>query len=76
MTAYFAGVQDLLRKAELDRVDAQARAEEEVKRRTLADDLAREAQARADEEAKGRELADSLAREALAERTRSGDAGR
>jgi serine/threonine-protein kinase len=64
MTAYLTGVQERLRKAELDRVEAQARAEEETKRRALADDLAREAQARAEEEAKGRELADRLAHEA------------
>jgi tetratricopeptide (TPR) repeat protein len=65
-TAYLAGVQERLRKAELDRVEAQARADEETKRRTLADELAREAEARAQEEAKGRELADNLAREAQA----------
>jgi serine/threonine protein kinase len=66
VTAHQRGVQERLRQAELDRVEAEARAEEEVKRRALADDLAREAQSRAGEEAKGRELADRLAGEAQA----------
>ncbi len=66
VTTYTTGVQERTRKAELDAVEARARAEEETKRRVLADDLAREAQARADEEAKGRDLATRLAREAEA----------
>jgi tetratricopeptide (TPR) repeat protein len=66
ITAYLTGVQERLRKAELDRVEAQARADEEIKRRALADELVREADARAQEEAKGRALADNLAREAQA----------
>jgi tetratricopeptide (TPR) repeat protein len=66
VTTYFAGVQARLRQAELERVEAETRAEEEAKRRALADELAREAEARADEEAKGHELADRLAREAEA----------
>ena len=44
VTAYRAGVQERLRAAELARVEAQARAEEEAKRRGLADRLAIEAQ--------------------------------
>ncbi len=40
ITAYRAGVQERLRAAELARVEAQARAEEEAKRRGLADQLA------------------------------------
>ena len=74
MTSHAAGVQERLRKAELDRAGAEARAEEEAQRRTLADDLAREATARAEEEARGRDLAEQLAREAkrraIAERRR------
>jgi serine/threonine-protein kinase len=49
LTAYLTGVQERLRRVELARVEAQARAEEESKRRTLADELAREAEARAEE---------------------------
>jgi serine/threonine-protein kinase len=48
VTSYQRGVQERLRAAELGRVEAQARAEEEVKRRELADALAHEAQARAE----------------------------
>jgi WD40 repeat protein/tRNA A-37 threonylcarbamoyl transferase component Bud32 len=47
MTAYLIGVQERFHAAELQRVEAQARLEEEAKRRVLADQLAREAQARA-----------------------------
>jgi serine/threonine-protein kinase len=47
--AYLAGVQERLRTAELARVEAQARAEEEAKRCVLSNQLAREAHARADE---------------------------
>ena len=49
VTSYLAGVQERLRSAELARVEAQARAEEETKRRVASDELAPEAQARADE---------------------------
>jgi tetratricopeptide (TPR) repeat protein len=49
VTAYLAGVQERLRATELARVEAQARAEEEAKRRALSDQLATEAQARAAE---------------------------
>ena len=48
-TTYLLGVQERLHAAELQRVEAQARVEEEAKRRVLADQLAREAQARAAE---------------------------
>ena len=43
LTAYLSGVQDRLRAAELARVEAQARAEEEGKRRNLADALRKDA---------------------------------
>ncbi len=49
MTAYLAGVQERLRLAELAQVEANARAEEEAKRRVLSDQLAAEAQGRAEE---------------------------
>jgi hypothetical protein len=49
MTAYLAGVQQRLREAELSRVEAQARAEEEVKRRELAERLTEEERGRAEE---------------------------
>ncbi len=49
VTSYLAGVQERLRSAELARVEALARAEEEMKRRALSDDLAHEARARAEE---------------------------
>ena len=49
VTAYLTGVQERLRSAELARVEAQARGEEEAKRRVLADELAQEARARAEE---------------------------
>ena len=51
ITAHLTSVQERLRQAELDRVEAQARVEEETKRRILADDLANEAKARAAEDA-------------------------
>ncbi len=41
VTSYLAGVQDRLRSAELARVEAQARAGEEMKRRALSDELRR-----------------------------------
>jgi serine/threonine-protein kinase len=59
--AYLAGVQARLKKAELARVEAQARADEEAKRRVLSDRLAAEAQARAEEEARRRRLQRRLA---------------
>jgi serine/threonine-protein kinase len=49
MTAYLAGVQERLREAELSRVEAQAHAEEETKRRALAERLAEEERGRAEE---------------------------
>jgi serine/threonine-protein kinase len=49
MTAYLAGVQERLRTAELCRVEAQARAGEEAKRRVLAERLAEEERGRAEE---------------------------
>jgi len=49
MSAFQAGVQVRLQAAELARVEAQTRAEEETKRRAMADDLAHEAQAQAEE---------------------------
>jgi serine/threonine-protein kinase len=66
MSAYFAGVQQRLHDAELARVEAQARAEEESKRRVLADALAREAQAHAVEERRRRRLQVGLAATVLA----------
>ncbi|MFI5460715.1 MAG: tetratricopeptide repeat protein, partial [Isosphaerales bacterium] len=65
VTAYLAGVQERLRAAELARVEAQTRAEEEVKRRVVADDLAREARARAEEERKRRRMTVALAASVL-----------
>jgi serine/threonine-protein kinase len=59
------GVQDRLRRAELARVEAQARAEEEAKRRVLADRLASEAEARVIEERKRRRLTVALAASVL-----------
>ena len=61
MAAYFASVQDRLRRAELDRVEAQTRAEEESKRRVLADELAGEAEGRAASERKRRRATLALA---------------
>ena len=61
MTAHLTGVQERLMSSELARVEAQARAEEETKRRAVADDLAREAMARADEERKRRRMTAALA---------------
>jgi serine/threonine-protein kinase len=66
LTAYLAGVQERLRTAELDRVEAQARAEEEAKRRALADALAQKAQAHAVEERRRRRLQVGLAASVLA----------
>jgi serine/threonine-protein kinase len=66
VTAYLAGVQERLRAAELARVAAQARAEEEAKRRALSDLLAAEAQARAAAEAWRRRVTVALAASVLA----------
>ena len=65
MTAYLTGVQERLRASELARVAAQARAEEEIKRRAVADELAREALARSDEERKRRRATAALAASVL-----------
>jgi serine/threonine-protein kinase len=61
ISAYRAGVQERLRAADLARVEAQARADEEAKRRELADRLAVEAQALAIVERRRRRLAIALA---------------
>jgi eukaryotic-like serine/threonine-protein kinase len=61
LTAFLAGVQARLRTTELARVEAQARAEEETKRRAVADELVLEARARAEGERKRRRLAVALA---------------
>ncbi len=61
ISGYLAGVQERLRTAELARVEMQARAEEETRRRAVADELAREARARADEERKRRQMTAALA---------------
>ena len=66
VTAYLTSVQDRLRRVRAGPSGSPGPADEEIKRRALADDLAREAEARAEEEAKGRELATRLAREAEA----------
>jgi serine/threonine-protein kinase len=66
ITAYTAGVQERLRQAELARVAAYARAEEQAERRALADELARQAQARADEERRRRRLTAALAASVIA----------
>ncbi len=65
LTAYLEGVQERLRVAEWARVAAQARAEEEEKRRLVADELAREARARAEGERKRRRLTVALAASVL-----------
>ncbi|MFI5460714.1 MAG: tetratricopeptide repeat protein [Isosphaerales bacterium] len=65
VTAYLAGVQERLKAAELARVEAQTRAEEEIKRRVVADELAREARARAEEERKRRRMTVALAASVL-----------
>ena len=65
ISGYVAGVQERLKTAQLARVEAQARAEEETKRRAVADELAREARARASEERKRRRLTMALAASVL-----------
>ena len=61
MREYLNGVQERLRRAEVARAEAQARAEEEAKGRVLADELARAAQAHAAEERRRRRLEVGLA---------------
>ena len=72
LAAYLAGVQERLRTAELARVEAQARAEEEAKRRILAEALAQKAQAHAVEEGRRRRLQVGLAASVLALSTMGG----
>ncbi|MCY2962896.1 MAG: protein kinase [Planctomycetota bacterium] len=60
LRAYQEGVQDKLRVAELARVEAQARVEEEAKRRVLSDQLATEALARAQADNKRRRMTFAL----------------
>jgi serine/threonine-protein kinase len=62
ITAYRANVQERLHAAEIARATEEARAEEEVKRRVLADELAREAEARAEESRRTAVAADAKAR--------------
>ncbi len=66
ISAYRASVAERLRAAELARVEAQARAEEEVKRRALADQLTVAAEARVKEERRRRKLQVGLAASLLA----------
>jgi hypothetical protein len=54
-------VQEKLRATEIACATEEARAEEETKRRVLADELAREAQARAEESRRTAEVADRAA---------------
>jgi serine/threonine-protein kinase len=61
MAAYQAGVQERLRRAELERVAAEARTAEEHKQRKLSDALATTAQARAAEERKRKRVTVTLA---------------
>jgi serine/threonine-protein kinase len=61
IAAYRASVQERIRQAELARVAADARAEEQAQRRALADELARQAEARADGERRRRRLTAALA---------------
>jgi hypothetical protein len=65
VSAHLQGVQQRLRVAELEWVEAQARAEGEAKRRELDDRLAGEALARADEERARRWLTVALAASVL-----------
>jgi serine/threonine-protein kinase len=75
LTAYLSGVQERLQTAQLAQVEAQARAEEEAKRRILADALAQKAQAHAVEEVRRRRLQMGLAASVLALITVGGLAG-
>jgi serine/threonine-protein kinase len=60
VTEYLGGVQNRLRLAELAKVEADARVEEEAKRRVLAEQLATEARARLDAERTRRRMAMGL----------------
>ncbi|WP_406695292.1 protein kinase [Singulisphaera sp. Ch08] len=60
VTAYLVSVQERLRRAELEAVEARTRTEEESKRRLLADQLASAAQGRADTERSRRRMAVGL----------------
>jgi tetratricopeptide (TPR) repeat protein len=66
VTSYRTGVQEKLHEAELAAVEAHARAQEEAKRRGLADQLAAEAVARAADERRRRRLMTALAASVLA----------
>jgi tetratricopeptide (TPR) repeat protein len=66
ISAHQAGVQERLRHAELARVEALARAQEEEKRRVLADELRIEAQGRAVAEARRRRSTLGLAASIIA----------
>jgi tetratricopeptide (TPR) repeat protein len=66
ISAYRIGVQERLHAAELARVEAQARAQEEAKRRGLADQLAAAAVARAAEDRRRRRLAVAFAASVVA----------
>jgi hypothetical protein len=61
-TAYRAGVQERLRAAEIAQATQEARAEEEAKRRVLADELALEAQAHAEESLRAASVAEAKAK--------------
>ncbi len=65
LTSHLASVQERLKTAELAQRRGVARAEEEAKRRAVADELAREAHARADEERKRRRMTAALAASVL-----------
>ncbi len=65
LTACREGVQERLQAAERARIDAQARAEEQEKRRLVADQLARESGAREQEERRRRRLTVALAASVL-----------
>jgi serine/threonine-protein kinase len=66
LTGYLESVEARLRQAELARVEAQARAEEEAKRRVLSEQLAVEAQQRAAAERRRRRATLALAAAVLA----------
>jgi len=73
VTDYSRGVRERLRRAEEERVDAEARAREEAKRRALADQLALEARARATSERRRRRVTVGLAASVLALAGLAGD---
>jgi len=66
VTAHLSGVQERARQAELDRVEAEARAQEEIKRTVLADQVTREADARTTSERRRRWVTVGLAASVLA----------